>query len=180
MEKEYYKRKILKPLIITIIIVALLASFTYFVVIRKVNYNLGERYYLGKLYPEAIQKLKPLGDYDNSYSLYIRSLYRQGKQYFDSYNYILAIKYFEDLAVELPGTQPLVDDCKFMMAVTEGAFGRFGECLIMLNKFDDFPDYDRIMEAAVNRDQDFFIFEYKTHRITMELKDVINVYINKE
>lgn len=181
MGKKDFKRNRWKPVVITVMIIALIASFTYFVVIRRVNFNLGERYYISKSYPEAISKLKPLGNYRDSYSLYIRSLYKQGMQYYDMGNYLDAMKYFGELADELPGAEKLVTDCKYMTAISEGSAGRFGEAIIILNGLEDCDsDCQTALEAASSRDGEFFIHEYKTHNIPMEMADVVNLYLDKK
>ncbi|MBN2851915.1 MAG: hypothetical protein JXQ23_04180 [Clostridia bacterium] len=180
MEKKDYKPKYLRNSIIVLLIIAVVASFSYFVIIRKVNYNLGESYYLARLYEDAIIKLKPLGNYQDSRSLYIRSLYRQGEIYYESTNYMMALEKFEELKDILPETDLLITDTKYMMAVLEGVNQRYDESERLLNELDGYAKCNELIEAAKSTSVEPFITENRNHVIAMDFKSVIELYLNSK
>jgi len=180
MDKKYYKPKYLRNILITILIIALVSTLSYFLVIRTVNYNLGEDYYLARLYPDAIKKLEPLGDFKDSKSLYIRSLYKQAEIYYVSYDYLNAIDYYTQLAQILPDTSILIQDSMYMMAILEGLNERYDECVLLLNKIEDYKSYQEAFEAANNKDNAFFVFEHRTHIKSLSYKEVISFYLNSK
>lgn len=181
MKKEDYKTKYFRNTIVTILIVAIVCSFSYFVVIRKINYNLGERYYLARLYPDAIKKLKPLGNYQDSKSLYIRSLYKQGELFYFTYNYTMSIDNFEELALILPETEILVMDAKYMMAVHEGVNQRYDECIAILKECCvGYANYSVLLDAARAGYNKAFVLEHRNHVIALDYAEVIGYYLNSK
>lgn len=180
MEKKDYKPKYLRNTVIIILIIAVVASFSYFVVIRRVNYNLGENYYLARLYEEAIGKLEPLGNYKDSKSLYIRSLYRLGELYYESTNYVKAMETFEKLQEVLPDTDLLLTDTKYMMAVLEGVNQRYDDSILLLEELDGYSKCNELMAAAKEANVDPFITEHRNHVLAMDFKSVIELYLNSK
>ncbi|MCK5811554.1 MAG: hypothetical protein KAG94_01525 [Clostridiales bacterium] len=181
MNKEDYKPKYFRNTMITLLIIAIVVSFSYFVVIRKINYNLGERYYLARIYPDAIKKLKPLGNYQDSKSLYIRSLYRQGELFYFTYNYKMAIDNFEELAIILPETKILVTDAIYMMAVHEGVNKRYASCITILkNNCYGYAKYYELLDAARAEYNKAFVLEHRNHVIALNYREVIGYYLNSK
>ena len=180
MEKKDYKPKHIRNIIIIILIVAAIASFSYFTVVRTVNYNLGEDYYLARLYDDAISKLEPLGNYKDSKSLFIRSLYKQADIYYSAYDYISAMPYYEKLATILPETNILIDDTIYIMAILEGVNERYDECLLLLNDIKNYDNYNIALKAAEEKNNAFFVTEHRTHIRSIDYKTVISYYLNSK
>ena len=180
MEKKDYRPKHIRNILIIIIIVTTIASLSYFTVIRTVKYNLGEDYYLAHLYQDAINKLKPLGNYKDSKSLYIRSLYKQADIYYSAYDYINAIPYYEKLSVILPETNILIADTIYMMAILEGVNERYEQCLVLLNDIKDYNNYNIVLKAIEEKNNAFFVTEHRTHIRSIDYKTVISYYLNSK
>jgi len=180
LEKKYYKPKYIRNAILSLLIIAIISTLSYFIVVRQINYNLGERYYVTKLYPDAIKKLKPLGDYKNSKSLYIRALYKQGLSYYNSYNYLLALESFEELALILPETTPLIDDTNYMMALQEGVNEHYDTCISILESLSGYEKSEQLIKDAMNKKHESFVNEHRTHAIVYTFKDVVDFYLNNK
>lgn len=172
------KRKRILYTLIILSIIATGAAFGYFSVYRQVQYNLGERLYLGRAYEDSARKFRALGDFKDSRNLYIRSLYRTGDRYYQSYNYLLAIRAFEELASILPGTVVLVTDAYYMMAITEGYARRYEKALELLSALKGYAKSNQLMEAARNRNHAVFVNELRNHVPPLNFQEVMRLYLD--
>jgi len=180
LEKKYYKPKYIRNIIIFLLFITIVSLLSYFIIIRQINYNLGERYYITKLYPDAIKKLKPLGDYKSSKSLYIRALYKQGLSYYNSYNYLLALESFKELSIILPETSALINDTNYMMALQEGINEHYDECIIILTTLSGYEKSNQLIKDANNKKHESFVIEHRTHVIIYTFKDIVDFYLNNK
>jgi tetratricopeptide (TPR) repeat protein len=174
------KIRTIRNTIITLVVIAAAAAFSYYVVIRPVQYNLGEKYYQSRVYDESSRIFSKLGNYKDSRSLYIRSLYHLGTIYYGAYNYLDAITVFGELADTLPGTEVLVTDSYYMMAIMEGIAGRYDSCMEILAGLGGYEKSDLILEAARNQSRDVLLTEHRIHVIPLSFGEVVRIYLSEK
>ncbi|MFO7637652.1 MAG: hypothetical protein R6W96_10145 [Clostridia bacterium] len=174
------KNRTIRNTIITLVVIAALAAVSYIVVIRPVQYNLGEKYYQSRVFDESSRIFSKLGNYKDSRSLYIRSLYHLGTMYYGAYNYLDAIAIFEELAGTLPGTEVLITDSYYMMAIMEGIAGRYDSCLDILAGLGGYAKSDLMMESARTKDRDALLTEYRIHVIPLSFGEVVRIYLSEQ